>query len=92
MAWKSIIQKDPSRSITGRAGILHKHHIFHGTANRRLSEADGLYVMLTQEEHQKLHDKGEMDAELKKTGQRAWMEKNGKTVSDFVERYGRNYV
>ena len=84
------MQDDPSRSITGRFGILHKHHCLHGPF-RSKAEQDGLYVMLTVDEHRRLHDSGEMDLELKQAAQRAWMEKNGSTT-DFIARYGKNYL
>lgn len=90
--WKSIIQKDPSCSyLSGAYGVLHKHHCIHGTANRKKAEEDGLYVMLTMEEHRNLHDRGDYDEELKKIAQQAWMEKNG-TADDFRKRYGRSYL
>lgn len=34
----------------------------------------------------------EKDLELKRICQRAWMEKNNKTIEDFISRYGKNYL
>ena len=92
MKWKSLIQTDPSVSfLSGRHGTLHKHHVLHGTANRKKAEEDGLYVMLTVDEHQRLHDQGEYDNELKQIAEREWIKHYG-SVEQFIKRYGRNYL
>ena len=48
---KSILQKNKECWLCGSTGgsgfnALHKHHVFYGTANRKLSEKDGLHVYL----------------------------------------------
>lgn len=68
------------------------HHVIHGTANRKLADEDGLTVKLCRRCHTLLHDKGNMDKELQKIGQRAWMNHNGASVEDFIKRYGKNYL
>ena len=90
MKWKSIMQETPDRSfLSGRFGVLHKHHCIHGY-NRKKAEEDGLYVMLTVDEHRRLHDKGEYDMYLKQKAQEMWMQKFGDEES-FRERYGKSY-
>lgn len=69
-----------------------RHHVIHGTANRKLADKDGLTVMLCHSCHMKLHDKGNFDKELQKIGQKAWMEYYGKTANEFRKRYGKNYL
>lgn len=90
MRWKSIIQQCPDRSYFGRFGTLQKHHCLHGPY-RTKAEQDGLYVMLTVQEHRDLHDKGINDLELKMIAERAWLDKYG-NVDDFIKRYGRNFL
>lgn len=75
--------------LSGRVGALHKHHCIHGY-NRRKAEEDGLYVMLTVDEHRLLHDKCEYDLYLKQKAQEAWMNAYG-DENAFKKRYGRSY-
>lgn len=93
MRWKSIIQDDCDSSyLSGRRGVLHKHHCLHGTANRKKAEQDGCYVMLTMDEHRRLHDTGKHDLELKQIAEKCWLEHYGGTIDDFRQRYGVNYI
>ena len=92
MKWKSIIQDVPDRSyLSGRFGVLHKHHCLHGPY-RSKAEKDGLYVMLLAEEHRRLHDNGDYDLELKQVAERAWLKKYGGSIDEFRKRYGSNYI
>ena len=43
---KSILQTDKVCYLCGRQTGLEKHHIFGGVANRKISEAHGLWVWL----------------------------------------------
>ena len=43
---KSIIQRERACYLCGRETGLEKHHVFAGTANRRISEQNGLWVWL----------------------------------------------
>lgn len=91
--WNSLLQDSPECCfLCGSRILLEKHHIF-GGANRKLSESDGLYVMLCRPCHtgdhgvhfdkdimQYLHEKGEM----------AYLKDH--TLEDFRRRYGKNYL
>lgn len=68
------------------------HHCIHGTANRKLADQDGLTVRLCSRCHRNLHDKGTLDKELQRIAQQKWMEINGKTLDEFIRRYGRSYL
>ena len=80
-----------------------KHHIFGGTANRRLSEEDGLWVYLCQECHnippRGVHFNPYRREWLQKAGQRAY-ENNliakgmppAEARAAFMQRYGKNYL
>ena len=72
---------------------LHRHHIF-GGANRKYSEADGLWVYLCAKHHnmsdEGVHFNKALDERLKKLGQNAYEEEH--SHEEFMERYGRNYL
>lgn len=68
------------------------HHMIYGSANRKLSEADGLKLQLCHVHHMALHLKGEHKEELQKLAQETWMEYYGKSVDDFIKRYGKSYL
>lgn len=72
--------------------VVEKHHCWHGTANRRLAEQDGLYVWLCRYHHRRLHDRGEHDKELMQAAEAAWIVHNHKTIENFVRRYGKNVL
>lgn len=87
----------------GKYGQTEKHHVMSGTANRRLSEEDGLYVYLCHTCHNEppngVHfNKKTMDW-LRNKGQRAYeckMIQEGMSPSEaremFMKRYGKNYL
>lgn len=66
------------------------HHCWHGTANRKLADEDGLTVNLCERCHRALHDKGNFDRELQRIAQTKWMEYYEKSEADFRERYGKS--
>lgn len=68
------------------------HHMIHGTANRKLADEDGLTCRLCHECHMNLHSTGVHDGELKVEAERMWLKNTGKTIEDFIKRYGRNYL
>ena len=73
--------------------VLHTHHVFGGTANRKLSERYGLTVKLCPEHHtegkEAAHRNQEIAALLHRIGQEAF-EKRFPDL-DFIEIFGRNY-
>ncbi len=93
---KTIIQTEKECYITKSTTNLHKHHIFEGTANRKLSEEDGMWIWLRADWHNMsdygAHFNKELDLKLKRIGQKAWQEYYNKTKEDFIARYGRNYL
>lgn len=95
---QSIMQTRKICYLCGHMQYLEKHHIFHGTANRKLADQDGLWVYLCQFCHRvdrtAVHgpDGHENDLRLKREGQKAWMKHYHKDIRAFVERYGKNYI
>jgi len=88
--------------ISGEPNV-HRHHIFEGVANRKLSDEDGLWVPLTPAHHQgkmSVHMNKEMSALMHIIGQLAY-EKHiiaETNVSEeearelFRKRYGKSYL
>ena len=68
-----------------------RHHLFSGTANRRLSEEDGMVVMLCRKCHRMVHDDPNWNKATKAYGQRLWEEKYG-TREEFIRRYGKSWL
>ena len=93
---KSIIQDEKVCCITGFTKGLEEHHIFYGTANRKLSEKYGLKVWLRADYHKfrsySVHNNPNtgLDLKLKKIGQKAF-EKHYPNL-DFVKIFGKGYL
>ena len=89
----SIIQEDTDYCyICDRYGT-EIHHIFFGTGNRKLSDEYGLVVGLCYNHHrgnEGVHFNRELDMELKRVGQKAFMEHYPER--DFLAVFGRNYL
>lgn len=68
-----------------------KHHLLNGTAFRKKSEEDGLYVYLHHCCHMWLHGKPMSMRTFKKRAQRYYEENIG-TREQFIKRYGKNYL
>ena len=87
----------------GRYGITERHHVFFGTANRKLSEQDGLWAYLCPDCHNRppngVHFNPQTALWLHRIGQEAYekkMAQNGLNEAEarqkFMERYGKNYL
>ena len=93
---KSILSNEKSCYCCHTTINLHRHHIFFGMANRKLSEHDGCWVYLCANHHNMsrygVHNGNrELDLRLKKECQERWETKNG-TREDFIKRYGKSYL
>ena len=90
---RSIIQKEKECFFTHSTKELEEHHIF-GGSNRKWSEKYGLKVWLTHDLHNEppygVHHNRERDKELKRIGQRAFIEYYPDL--DFLKIFGRNYL
>ena len=74
-----------------------RHEAFFGRKNRQKSIDDGLVVYLTPEQHRGtkgIHGKlgHKFDMYLKTEAEKKWLEYYNKTIEDFINRYGRNYI
>lgn len=92
----SIIPNDDEYCfLCKRVGLYIKgtdnHHMLFGN-KRKLAEQDGLKVRLCHKHHMRLHQQGEFQEELKKLAEEVWLEHYGKTVEEWIKRYGKNYL
>lgn len=91
---KSIIQ-DKKECIVCGSWTCEDHHIFHGVANRKLSEEFGLKVWLCPTHHtgtNGVHGKNgrKLDLQLKELGQKAFEWTH--TRDEFIATFGKNYL
>lgn len=101
---KSILQDEKCCFITGATEGLHKHHIYGGNPNRKISEEQGFYIWLVPEYHN-MSDKGihfdhAFEMSVKKMCQQAYEDKlmrdqgiSRESARDrFMKLVGRNYL
>lgn len=74
--------------------IVHKHHIFSGTANRTISEAEGFICYLCPDHHEfssaAVHRNAENMIRLRRIAQREYEKTH--TREEFMDLIGRNYL
>lgn len=74
--------------------VLQEHHIFGGTANRKMSERYGLKVSLCLDHHltgtEAVHRNAKVAVLLKREGQRAFQKRYPNM--DFMKTFGKNYL
>ena len=91
---KSILQSEKKCWITGAKEGLHKHHIYYGTGNRKVSEANGFYVWLLSDWHNMsdygVHFNKSFDTDLKEICQREYERTHSR--EEFIKLIGRNYL
>lgn len=78
-----------------KSPYVHKHHVFYGTANRKLSDKDGMVIWLCPMHHNMsnlgIHFDHDLDLEVKQIAQKRWEEIYGER-KDFIRRYGKSYL
>lgn len=91
---KSVIQDKKECYVCGRVDQLHDHHIFYGTANRKVSEKYGLKVWLCYEHHtgnEGVHFNHDLDGLIKRHAQR-YYERNIGSRDDFRREFGKSWL
>ena len=91
---ESIMQTTKKCLCCNTTQDLHSHHVFFGTANRRMSEKRGLKVWLCREHHtgpNGVHFNEDLNRRLRMAGQIVYERKCG-TREDFIKEFGRNYL
>ena len=91
---KSILQQDKVCYLCGRTFGLEKHHIFGGVANRKISEAQGLWVWLCGETCHRGVDGAQYNPDknklLKYQAQMAFEKTH--SHAEWMKIIGRNYL
>lgn len=92
---KSILQNEKECFITKSTNNLHKHHIFFGVANRKISEKNGFWVWLEGKYHNQdskvdVHHNKKFDLYLKCKCQAKYEETH--TREEFIKLIGKNYL
>ena len=89
----SILNDDKVCWVCGNPNV-ERHHVFHGTANRKQSERYGCVVFLCRAHHTGGHgvhfDKA-LDLKLKQACQKAWEERYGDR-DKFRRTFGKSYL
>ena len=94
MASKSILQLERECWVCGSQRNLHRHHVYMGVANRKLSEKWGCWVYLCYEHHEGntgVHHNRDLDLRLKQYAQEVFEAKKG-TREDFRRIFGKSYL
>ena len=86
----SVIQTGRECYICRTTIGLHKHHLLHGTANRKIADRYGYWVYLCAMHHEEVHMDAKLDKEFKKIAQRHF-EQTG-TREDFRRVFGKSYL
>lgn len=91
---QSIINNNHQCLVCGSTHNLHKHHIFFGTANRKLSEKYGCWCYLCARHHnmsnEGVHFNKPLDTKLKQYAQKKFNEVYPDL--DFMRIFGKNYL
>lgn len=76
-----------------------EHHVFHGTANRKIADREGLTVYVCRKCHELIHRNVEEDLKLEREAQGVWEEhymEQGHTAeearAEFMRLFGKNYI
>ena len=92
---QSIIQNNKKCFVCSKTIGLHNHHVFFGTAKRKISEQNGFKVWLCYDHHEGtfgVHGKNghQLDLYLKRICQLKYEESH--TRDDFIKLIGKNYI
>ena len=87
---KSIITNKPYCLECGSYHSLELHHCLHGY-NRKKADQDGLFILLCNRCHKRLHSvSAELDIKYKKLAQESYLKNH--TQEEFMKRYHKNYL
>ena len=93
---ESIISNERQCVVCGDTRYLHKHHIFYGTANRKLSEKYGCWCYLCARHHNlsdhSVHADNLLDLKLKKECQEILERELAWTREEVSATFGRSWL
>ena len=91
---KSILQNEKKCFLCDTTYDLHDHHIFFGSANRKISEANGFKVWLCayhpNMSDYSVHHNRKLDLLVKKVCQRKYEKTHDR--DEFIKLIGRSYL
>ena len=90
---KSTLTNEKTCLVCGSENV-EWHHVFFGTANRKIADKYGYVVPLCAEHHRGktgIHQNREMDLLFKATAEWHFLDNHG-TVKDFIKIFGKNYL
>lgn len=92
----SVLTDDLEHYFLTKSNVVAIHHIFYGTANRKLSEKRGFIVPLHPRWHTESNDaihrgNKELDLKLKRLAQTYYEEHYG-TRTDFIIEFGKSWL
>ena len=90
---KSILTNEKECFVCKTTQNLHDHHVFYGTANRKISERYGYKVWLCQEHHtgnNGVHFNRSLDIWLKSIAQTHFEITH--TRDEFIKTFGKSYL
>lgn len=91
----SIIQKKKECFVCHSQRFLETHHVFYGTANRKISDRLGLVIWCCPACHRGpagVHHNHDLDMKIKRISEKAFMEHYGKTEDEFRQVFGKSYL
>ena len=91
---KTVLQTNKECFVCGTTNNLESHHVFGGTANRKVSERYGLKVWLCHEHHTGntgVHFNPELNQQLHEIAQRFYEAHYG-TREDFRRDFGKSWL
>lgn len=78
--------------LTGKVCATARHEIFNKDA-RKASKEDGLWIAVCPEIHDRIHNDYILWDRLKRDAEIKWLVADfNRSIGDFVERFGRNYL
>ena len=88
---ETVIQSNKECYVCGQTTNLHSHHVFFGSANRKLSEKYGMKVWLCGAHHNQsnagVHFNRQLDLRLKMDAQRVFEKQHSR--EEFMQIFGR---
>lgn len=90
---RSALIKDLYHCAECGRGDTAVHHVFYGTANRRLAQEDGYIIGLCPEHHtgdDGIHFNKQMDLRWKRYAQAHYERTHSR--DEFIARYGKSYL
>ena len=91
---KSILQTEKKCFVCGKTYDLAVHHVYEGTANRRVSDATGMTIFLCHPHHnmsdEGIHFNKELDLEVKRYAQEVYERTHSR--EEFRSLFGKSWL